>query len=189
MLLTFSNYWWLFVFRGVLGILFGVAAFVYPNVALITLLYFFAAFVLVEGSFITVASLDFRKNNESWWFYLLAGAAGVAMGALTLFNPDATTTWLLALASGWSLAIGVMGTVAALRLRKEWQKEWALSLGSFLSILFGGFLVVRPEASDLIMVWIVGAFTLLFGVMMLTFGLKIKNEAMKAAKELVNVIR
>ena len=189
MLVTLSSYWWLFVFRGILGIMFGVSALIYSSVSITTLLYFSAAFVLVEGSFMTVASLDFRKENKGWWIYRLFGIAGVALGGLTLFNPDATTTWLYALAAGWSLGIGIMGIISTVRLRKEMRSEWSLSLGSALSFLFGIYLLSRPEGAALSMQWAIGLFALIFGLMLLTFGIRIKKQAVKVAKELVNAIR
>ncbi len=190
MLASLSNYWWLFVFRGVLGLLFGVAAFAYSNATIMILLYFFAAFVMVEGSFIAVASLDFRTHNEGWWVYLVTGAAGVIFGSLTLFNPDASLTGLISLVTIWALALCAIGLVAAFSLRKEIQSEWALLMASLVSLLFGIALLLHTEIGATAMVWIMGAYASIFGRLMLLFGIRIKAEAReKIAHELTNAMR
>ncbi len=190
MLASLSSYWWLFVFRGVLGLLFGIAAFAYANATLMVLLYFFAAFVMVEGSFIAVASLDFRTHNEGWWVYLVTGAAGVIFGSLILFNPDSGLAGLVALSTIWALALCAIGLVAAFSLRKEIHSEWALLLASLASLLFGIALMMHTEIGATAMVWIMGIYASIFGLLMLLFGLRIKAEAKeKVAHELTNVLR
>ena len=190
MLASISNYWWLFVFRGILGLLFGIAAFAYPSATISVILYFLAAFTMVEGSFISVASLDFRTKNEAWWVFLFTGVAGFIAGALTLFNPDASLTGMFTLAIVWAFALCAMGLVAAFTLRKEIQSEWALLLGSFVSLLFALALLFHTEITATIMIWIVGIYASAFGLLMLVFGLRVRKEAeVKKAHELTNVLR
>ncbi len=43
--------WWVLVIRGICGIVFGVVAFVYPGLALATLVILFGAWVLIDGVF------------------------------------------------------------------------------------------------------------------------------------------
>ena len=50
---TLSQYWWVFLLRGILAVLFGIAAFGWPGLTLIILVIFFGAFCLMEGVCLT----------------------------------------------------------------------------------------------------------------------------------------
>lgn len=46
---VFTGNWWLWVVRGVLAVLFGILAFVFPDATLYALTLLFAAYAVVEG--------------------------------------------------------------------------------------------------------------------------------------------
>ena len=49
MVRTLSQNWWLLVLRGVLAILFGVLAFVWPGITVLTLIILFGVYAIVDG--------------------------------------------------------------------------------------------------------------------------------------------
>lgn len=177
------------MFRGVLGLLFGVASLVYSDVSLVVLLYFFAAFVLVEGSFLVVAALEFRKKQHAWWVYFILGTVGFFAGSMALFDPDASVQQLLLLAGFWSFIIGGLSMYAAIHLRKELPEEWSLFVAGAGAMVFGCVFVFQPAISEQSMIWLIGFYATMLGVMFILTGLKVNAEAIKAAKELTNVLR
>lgn len=189
MLFSLSDYWWLFVFRGVLGLLFGVASLVYTGVDLEILLYFFAAFILVEGSFLVVAALEFRKKQRAWWIYFVLGTMGFVLGSLALFSFEASIEQLLLLAGCWSVVIGGLSMYAAIHLRKELPEEWSLFVAGAGAMVFGCVFIFQPAISDLSMIWLIGFYTTMLGVMFILTGLRVNTAAIKTAKELTNVLR
>ena len=44
-----ARYWWLILLRGIAAIIFGVLAFVWPGITLVTLVLLFGAYTLVDG--------------------------------------------------------------------------------------------------------------------------------------------
>src|ERR671923_2512153 len=49
--------WWVLALRGVLAIIFGVLAFLWPGLTLITLVLLFGAYALVDGVFAVIAGI------------------------------------------------------------------------------------------------------------------------------------
>lgn len=65
----------------------------------------------------------------------------------------------------------------AIRLRKEIQGEWALIVGGTLSVLFGVLLgVVGPFAGILSLIWLIGAYAIAFGVLLLITAFRVRIQ-------------
>ena len=80
-----ARWWWAFILRGVVAIIFGVLVFVSPPFITIPLLVlFFGAYVLVDGVFDIVAAFQNRERERSWWLSLLEGIAGIVAGLIAL---------------------------------------------------------------------------------------------------------
>ena len=83
-----SVYWWVLLLRGVLAILFGIAAYAWPGMTLATLVTLFGAFAFVDGIFNVFHALSGRKEDEHWWVLLLEGLLGIAFGVITFQAPE-----------------------------------------------------------------------------------------------------
>jgi uncharacterized membrane protein HdeD (DUF308 family) len=162
--------WWLLVLRGVASILLGIAAFVWPGITLLILVILFGAYLLVDGVLAVVAGAMGRS-----WLLVLEGAAGVIVGVLTLVWPGITAVVLLFLTAAWAILTGVAELVAAYRLRRIVRNEWLLILLGVASILFGILLVIRPGAGLLTLVYLIGGYCLLFGVLLVALGLRLRS--------------
>jgi uncharacterized membrane protein HdeD (DUF308 family) len=68
--------WWVLALRGVLAIIFGVLALIWPGLTLFVLITMFGAYALVDGIFAVIAGIGSYGRNERWWAVLLEGVAG-----------------------------------------------------------------------------------------------------------------
>jgi uncharacterized membrane protein HdeD (DUF308 family) len=58
--------WWAVVLRGVLAILFGALALVWPDLTLEILVLFFGVYMLVDGAFAIIAAFTHRAGHDGW---------------------------------------------------------------------------------------------------------------------------
>ena len=96
---------------------------------------------------------------------------------LRRFGLAALFVLLLFAIAAWSLAIGVLQIVAAIKLRKEITGEFWLGLSGLLSIVFAFFVIARPGAGALAVIWVIGAYALVFGVSLIAFAFRVKKHA------------
>jgi hypothetical protein len=101
MLRIVTHYWWMILLRGILAILFGIAAFIWPGLTIEVLVLLFDAYALVDGIFAVIVGIQQYGENERWWINLLEGIAGIVLGVLTLLWPGTTATVLLAFIAAW----------------------------------------------------------------------------------------
>jgi uncharacterized membrane protein HdeD (DUF308 family) len=173
--LTMARNWWVLVVRGVLAILFGILAFVWPGLTVFALVVLFGAFVLVDGIFALVAAFRAHGRGRRWGAFALEGVAGIVLGILTFFWPDVTAIALLYLIAAWSVVTGIFEIAAAIRLRKVIRGEFFLGLAGVLSILFGILVVVFPGAGAVAVVWAIAVYAILFGILLVALGIRLRR--------------
>jgi uncharacterized membrane protein HdeD (DUF308 family) len=168
--------WWAIAVRGILGILFGLAAFVFPGITLGALILLFGVYAVIDGVFAIVAGIRAAEHHERWGVLLLEGIAGIAAGVLTLVWPALTAVVLLYVIAVWSLIKGILRIAAAIRLRRTIQGEWLLGLNGVFSVVFGILLIAMPAIGLLTLVWLVGAYAIIFGILLLGLAFRIRRH-------------
>src|SRR5215218_5701717 len=176
-----SRNWWVLALRGLAAIVFGVLAFVWPDITLFALVLLFGAYMLVDGIFAIVAAVRAAGREARWWLLLIEGILGVLAGLVAFFWPGLTALALLYFIAAWAIVTGVLEIVAAIRLRREIEGEWALGLSGALSVIFGVLLIVSPAPAGLLsLVWLVGAYAVASGVLLLILAIRVRREASAA---------
>ena len=161
--------WWLEVLRGVAAIIFGILAFAWPGITLLTLVLFWGAYALIDGVLAIVAAIKGGSPMPRWWLAIV-GVTGLVAGALTFLMPGLTALVLLTFIAVWAIVLGIMEIYGAIKLRKEIEGEWFLILNGAMSVLFGILLLWRPMTGALAVVWIIGGYAIILGIIYVMFG-------------------
>lgn len=178
----FSQTWWLLLVRGLIAILFGVLVWFMPNVSLTVLVLLFGIYVFADGIFGVSAAIMGRKLDEHWWVLLLWGLVGIGVGVITLLAPGVTALALLFYIATWAVATGVLQIIAAIRLRREIDGEWLLILAGLASVVFGVLLMARPGAGWLVLLWLIAAYAIVFGVIMVVVAFRARSFSKRLAR-------
>ena len=172
-----SRYWWVFLVRGIVAILFGILAFALPGITLASLVLVIGAYMLVDGALALWAAVTGQTAIENRWLVGLQGVLGVAVGVLTFLMPGITAIGLLVFIVAWALAVGVLQIVAAIVLRKEIEGEFWLGLSGVLSLLFAILVMANPDQGAIAVIWAIGAYAIIVGAMLIAFSLGIRKQA------------
>lgn len=173
---TLSQHWWSFVLRGALAILFGVLAFLLPGLTLEALVLLFGAYAIVDGAFAIWAVISGEvPRGQRWWALLLEGMLGIVAGLIALFLPAITALALVYVIAAWAIVTGAFEVGAAIRLRREIQGEWLLALSGVLSIVFGAVIAIFPGAGALAIVWLIASYAVVFGIVLIALGIRLRG--------------
>jgi uncharacterized membrane protein HdeD (DUF308 family) len=71
--------------------------------------------------------------------------------------------------------------IAAVRLRQEIENEWWLAVAGSLSIVFGVVLFVFPGAGILSLIWLLAAYEIVWGIVLLALGWRLRGVNQRLA--------
>jgi uncharacterized membrane protein HdeD (DUF308 family) len=172
-----SQAWWMLALRGVIALLFGILAFLWPGLTLLWLVTLFAFYALISGAVSIAGAVKNRGSDREWWLILLLGLVSLGAGILAILRPTLTALVLVLVMGANALAIGVLDIAVAIRLRKAIKGEWLLILAGLASVAFGILVFLFPGAGALALVWLVSAHAIATGILVL--GLAIRARSWK----------
>jgi uncharacterized membrane protein HdeD (DUF308 family) len=171
-----SGPWWSAALRGAVAILFGLAALLRPDITLVALVLLFGAYALVDGVFALVGIFGGADSGVSRPWLLVRSVAGIVAGLLAFVLPGLTALALLYLIAVWAIVAGIAEIVIAIELRKRIRGEWALIAGGAVSVAFGVILALLPWVGILSLVWLIGAYAIAFGVLLLITAFRMRGH-------------
>jgi uncharacterized membrane protein HdeD (DUF308 family) len=172
----FTDAWSAFLLRGLITVVFGLVIMLWPHVALKTVLVVFGIFAAADGAMALFSATRSKSMTSRLWL-VIQGLVGVGAAAATWFYPDQITKVLFVLIGLWAIVRGVVDLLAALRLRRELANEWMLAASGLMSVLIGVFLATQPVAAALALLWVIGLYALVLGVLFTLFALRMRQIA------------
>ena len=176
--------WWAVAWRGAFALMFGVLVFFWPSISLVMLVLLFGGYALADGIFALLSAIEkatdkTSKPKQTLWPMLLQGVVGIAAAVLTFVWPGISALVLLYLIAAWAIITGIFQIVQAIRLRKEIEGEWLLVLGGIASVVFGLLLQIFPGAGALAVVWLIGAYSMVFGILLLFLAFRLRQRSVQ----------
>ncbi len=173
-----ARHWWVIGLRGLAAILFGVLAFVWPGMTLAVLVLLFGAYALVDGVLTLIAA--FRGGVQHRIVMLVEGVVSVLAGLAAFVWPGLTALVLLYIIAFWAIVTGVLEIVAAIRVRRAISNELGLVIGGVLSVVFGVVLLIAPGAGALAVIFLIGAYAVVFGIALLGLAWRLREHHQSA---------
>jgi uncharacterized membrane protein HdeD (DUF308 family) len=164
----------LYLIQGILLVIAGVLALVYPLITNVALVVFLGWMLLLSGIVQAVTLIGGGKTPD-FWLQLISAALSVIVGFLFLRDPAVAVGTLVMLMSVFFMIEGISKTVFSLTIRPFPNWGWVLASG-ILGILIAVWLLANPAMSLLLL-------GILIGVQLITEGIAIATMAWKARKE------
>jgi uncharacterized membrane protein HdeD (DUF308 family) len=173
--------WWLFTLRGVLGIIFGLIALIFPGATILSLVIFFSAYMLVDGVFGVISAVRaIRRKEDRWGLLIFEGLLNIAVGIAAFLWPGLTVVAFVWLIAAWAIVSGGLMTAAGFRLNMD-HGRWWMVLGGLLSLAYGVLLIITPLIGAIVLTWWLGAYALVFGVALAVFSFKLRSRQQERA--------
>lgn len=168
-----GKYWWIPLVAGVLSVIVGVVALVYPGPTLLVVGIIFGAYLAAWGTMLIIDSVT--THGEPTFARILGvivGLLGVLTGLILLVRPgESVVTAALVLGFWWVLS-GVMRLARGIAMSVG--RTWNLVMG-VLGLIAGIIILAQPEIGLVTLVWIVGLGLILQGMVEIAAGWGIRR--------------
>lgn len=184
---TRKRWAWITGLRGLLMLLAGIYAVIFPAQALTVLVIFGGALLLIDG-ILGLWSLTFGgAKTGNYWFDVIRNVLAIVTGVLVLLSPFVATlltaTFLVYLVAFQSIFVGVMEIWVITREREHYARIWPVLLSGVLSVLFGVALLFWPVLSATVFVVVAGVFAIIFAIGLFGLAWRMHKSAQEAKTE------
>lgn len=112
--------WWPFALEGVLDLLAGAIAFLWPHIALLTFVYIAAFWAILTGLALLTAARRLQRAQGGTLLFL-GGLVSLAWGIIVLFWPIAGVLALAWWIGAYAILFGLAMLMVAFHLRRHWR--------------------------------------------------------------------
>ncbi|MGW0040244.1 HdeD family acid-resistance protein [Rhodococcus sp. NPDC003348] len=175
-----KDVWWVLLVRGVVAIAFGIVALVWPHATVKVLIVVVGIFWIVDGIVSAIRAIQARKVVLSWVWWLAGALVSVVAGVVLFVWPDLTALAFAYLMGFWAILVGVLEIIGAFQVMANGGQWLGSMVAGVIALLFGLFLVIWPGSGITGLMWLVGIFAIVFGVLFIVGAFQVRSAAKRA---------
>ena len=113
--------------------------------------------------------------TRNWWLAALRGSLAVIFGVAAFVWPGLTLEVLVLLFGAYAFVDGVVVLSFGLMAAGDGLRWWPLVLGGIVGIATGVFTFVQPGAIALALVYVIGAWAVVTGILEIVAAIRLRN--------------
>jgi uncharacterized membrane protein HdeD (DUF308 family) len=172
---------WPVALRGILAVIFGVIAIRSPNLIAGAFVIVFAIYAFADGILDFVIAGQLGRAGQRWGWHVFEGLASIVLGIIAIAYPGLALVTVMLLIGLRAIVMGVFELAAAFSSEGA-DSRWMLGLTGVLSMMFGILLLGSPIAGGMVLLWTVGVYAIVFGVMLFALGLRLLSTERREAQ-------
>lgn len=170
--------WRLLLLRGVIGVLFGIAAMVWPLDTAIGLALLWGFWALLDSAGTFAQAFEHGTPTAARVLLVLMAVIALAAAFFAIFSPALTAaalTWILGV---WLIVRGVFEAVAAFTA-SSLAPRWLILASAALDILLGILFAANPGRGAVTIAFVLGLVAFVWGIVFLVTGFVVRRDAAK----------
>src|SRR5215467_2452390 len=162
------------ILLGVLGVIVGIIAIVWPNVTITALVILFAIYAFIAAGLQAMRAFSSATAGPVFGHLLLA-LIDLAAGVAALVWPGPTALVLVLVVAIWAFVAGFAEIFAAFQSGETAGTRAMFIVTGLISIAFGVVLTARPDIGAVTLALLFGLFSLIYGVSEIVIGVQMRQ--------------
>lgn len=175
----YQTAWWFVLLRGIVSILFGLVALMWPGITFVVLVKVIAVFLMIDGIIAIVSGLFGIGKMKGWFLTVLLGILAIMVGVFILNNAAVTGALLVVILGLWIIVKGIFDLISMFFIEGDFSDRLLLLILGIVEVLFGLIIVFSPLMSAAVLTWLIGLYALIMGPVMIAVSIDMKSKAKK----------
>ena len=165
------------IVRGAAAVLFGIIAFGAPLKTAVVLALVIGLFSIIDG-IVDIVDAIRHRGTARVSSRIVLGVVSILFGLVVLIWTGLSLEVLVIMIGIWAIVAGILQIVVSVGHRGSPQSGWVWGLvAGILGIVFGILVMIRPAGGIVTLMWILGFYALLFGIVLIVFGVQMRKFA------------
>lgn len=178
--LIHSRSWWALIVRGLAAAIFGIIAIANPGGVTNFVIRFLGVLILIAGIVGLLSAMRHREESKASSILAVPAVIGIVLGIILVLIPGAIAGFFIFLLGLVVFIYGIWEIYQAFRLRKDVGNEWMPFLIAAVAIIIGIILMAARATIASTMMWLLGVFALVLGVLWIALGIRARGWAKQA---------
>lgn len=179
--------WGAIVAGGLISILFGLATMLWPHTVLSIFIYIFSAFVIIVSVVVLGRAVSEINDDRLWWLSMLFAICGISVGIYITMNPEIAQGLIAVLLAIYIFTQSLMDLIVASYTDDPQSKTPMLATG-VIGVVFGFMVLFNPMLATDAMVWVIGLYILIHGVLVEYCSIRIRHSVKQVARDVHSTI-
>ena len=185
---SYKNRWFLTV-NGVIALLFGLLLFLFPQKIITSVVFFSGLAITLGGLCFLFIAINHMKKDRNIGMLILQSIFSIAIGLGIMIFHDETLHLFFLLFGVWAIIVGIFQLVILVNIKRNLSNKNFILFNGLLTIALGVVLILKNEDVPTFLTKLLGAFSILFGIVMIYLSFIIRKTAMITDNEQDSPVR
>ena len=173
--------WWFLAVNGLISILIGIFLLFFDPDQMKVLVFYFGIIILVIGAVLLIIAIRNIRQEKKIGMLLIESILTLIIGLIMMLFPEFSLKFFLIIIGVWAIILGITQLAILMYIKEKLRNKNILLFNGLLTIVLGVLLFFDPITTAGVLLKILGAFAVLFGILMIYFGFVLK--ALKPVEE------
>jgi uncharacterized membrane protein HdeD (DUF308 family) len=169
---SLMRYWWVFLVAGIVSVLVGVAALVWPDVTVLVVALLVGIWLVIWAGFILMTTLMSDASGGPKALGVVLAIVSFVAGVLILARPWEGVLAIALTFALWLLLSGITALVQA--VTEERDRAWNI-FRALIDVIAGIIIIVQPGIGELALALIVGLWLILRGILEIAASIALRR--------------
>jgi uncharacterized membrane protein HdeD (DUF308 family) len=174
--------WGTWVLMGLAALVIGIIALAWPKPTAYVLVVLIGIFFLLYGVLSALHSIALARSKLPWVGHLVWGVLGIIAGIVTFAWPKITAVAVLYLIAIWAIVTGIVQIYTAFTMHGSGLAKFLFAVAGLISVVVGLFLIGFPAGGATAIVWLIGAYFIVVGIVYMVAGFELRHLIKEEAR-------